>query len=313
MSEIVFVMDDLAGIKPEKDTSFALMLEAQRRGLNVWYANEANLELDGDDCRARMKRVELVDRTQHWFQVKDEQDHVLGQEHVVFMRSDPPVDESYLFSTLLLDHAERAGARVINKPAALRTFNEKLAIAYFADWMPASLVSASMAQLRSFVQDHQKVILKPLNGMGGRGIFLASAQDPNLGVMLETLTAEGQQLAIAQAFIPAIDQGDNRVLLINGQAVPYVLARIPGQTDFRGNLARGGRGVGRPINAAEQQIAEAVGPRLVSEGIVFAGLDVIGDRLTEVNVTSPTTIRELDREFDINIAGDLFDALHLSA
>ncbi|MEM1080084.1 MAG: glutathione synthase [Pseudomonadota bacterium] len=311
MPKIIFLMDDLAQIKPEKDTTFALMLEAQRRGHSVWYANEKDLELVNDQCHAHVRQVQVRDQPRDWFSVIGQDACTLGADDVVFVRSDPPVDDGYIYATLLLDYAQRAGCRVINRPAALRTFNEKLAIGYFAHWMPRSLVSARMDRLREFVKREGQAVLKPLDGMGGRSIFLASAADANLGVILETLTDEGKTLALAQQFLPEIEQGDNRLLLINGRPVPYVLARIPGQTDFRGNLARGGRGVGRPINAHEQAIAEAVGPTLVEQGIELAGLDVIGDRLTEVNVTSPTCVRELDEQFGINIAGDLFDALHL--
>ena len=311
MTQLVVVMDDLAKIQPSKDTTFALLLEAQRRGLPIWYANEADLELAQGDCRAHLRKVELRDQAQDWFSVLESESRLLGEGDVILMRSDPPVDDSYLYATLLLDRAEQSGAQVINRPAALRRFNEKLSIGYFADWMPRTLVSARMQRLREFVMTEKKAVLKPLDGMGGRGIFLASADDPNLSVMLETLTDEGRQMALVQQFLPEIKQGDNRILLVHGQAVPYVLARIPGDSDFRGNLARGGRGQGRPINAAEQAIADAVGPVLLEHGITFAGLDVIGDRLTEVNVTSPTCVRELDAQFGLNIAGDLFDGLTL--
>lgn len=311
MTQLVVVMDDLAMIQPVKDTSFAFLLEAQRRGLPVWYANEADLELAQGDCVAHLRKIEVRDQAQNWFSVIETQTRVLGQGDLILMRSDPPVDDRYIYATLLLDRAEQSGARVINRPAALRRFNEKLAISYFADWMPRTRVSARMQRLREFVMTEKKAVLKPLDGMGGRSIFLASADDPNLSVMLETLTDEGRQMALAQQFLPEIEHGDNRVLLVHGQVVPYVLARIPGDSDFRGNLARGGRGQGRPINAAERQIAEAVAPVLLEHGIVFAGLDVIGDRLTEVNVTSPTCVRELDAQFDLNIAGDLFDGLGL--
>ncbi|MDX1625171.1 MAG: glutathione synthase [Wenzhouxiangellaceae bacterium] len=305
----VFIMDPLERIKPAKDTTFALMLEAQRRGLPVWTCDERDLALEGDRVAARLRRVRLHDRAEDWFDVEETSRDALGEGDLVLMRSDPPVDESYLYATLMLDMAGRRGARVVNRPGALRAFNEKLAIARFPDLAPDTLVSADATALRDFVESRGRAVLKPLDGMGGRGIFLASAEDRNLAVIIETLTGDGTRLAMAQQFLPEISDGDKRVLVVAGRAVPYVLARLPTGSDFRGNLARGGRGEARPITSAEQAIADAVGPVLMENGILFAGLDVIGDRLTEINVTSPTCVRELDREFGINIAGMLFDAL----
>ncbi|MCA1779543.1 MAG: glutathione synthase [Xanthomonadaceae bacterium] len=292
---VICVMDDLASIKPEKDTTFALLLEARRRGLEVWYANERDLELNQGNCVARIRRVELNDRSRDWFSVEETRQRALGRSDLILMRCDPPVDDTYVYTTLLLDRAVADGARVINRPQALRDFNEKLAIARFADLIPETRVSANPATLRQFVIDQGRAVLKPLDGMGGRGIFLARDDDPNLNVILETLTADGRKPAMAQEFLPGISKGDKRILMIAGQAVPYVLARIPSQADFRGNLARGGRGEGQPINDAERHIAERVGPELLKNGVDFAGLDVIDGRLTEINVTSPTCVRELDR------------------
>lgn len=309
MNQAVFVMDALEAIKPGKDTTFALMLEAQRRGLPVWYANEGDLALDGGDCTARLRRVELTDRDRDFFRVVDDVRRPLGAGDRVFMRSDPPVDDAYIYATLLLDRVEAAGGQVINRPAALRGFNEKLAISRFPDWIPDTLVSADIESLRGFVESRERAVIKPLDGMGGRGIFVVSSSDPNLSVILETLTGQGTELAMIQQFLPGIADGDKRVLMVAGEPVPYMLARIPGAKDFRGNLARGGRGEGRPLTDAERSIAAIVGPVLVEHGIEFAGLDVIDGKLTEINVTSPTCVRELDAQFGINIAGLLFDAL----
>ncbi len=311
MTDAVFVMDELAEISPAKDTTFALMLEAQRRGLPVWYANEGDLAMVDGGCSARLRRVELVDRASDFFRVDEDRRRPLGREDLVFMRSDPPVDDSYIYATLLLDLAVQAGARVVNRPEALRGFNEKLAIARFPDLMPETLVSAEIEMLRAFVEARDRAIVKPLDGMGGRGIFNARGDDPNLTVILETLSNNGRELVMAQQFLAGITDGDKRVLMIAGEPVEYMLARIPGSKDFRGNLARGGRGEGRPLTDAERRIAEVVGPVLVDHGIDFAGLDVIDGRLTEINVTSPTCVRELDKQFGINIAGRLFDALGL--
>ncbi|MDT8409721.1 MAG: glutathione synthase [Wenzhouxiangellaceae bacterium] len=306
---IIVVMDDLASIKPEKDTTFALMLEAQRRGLAVWYANESDLELDGGRCMARLRKVRLDDHPDSWFAIEQTTRRALGRGDLVLMRCDPPVDDDYIYTTLLLDRAGAHGAQVVNRPAALRDFNEKLAIARFPELIARTMVSSSAATLRDFVEELGRAVLKPLDGMGGRGIFLATKGDPNLNVILETLTDNQTRLAMVQQFLPEISRGDKRILMVGGQPVPYVLARIPGSSDFRGNLARGGRGEGQPISDAEKRIAEIVGPVLVENGIVFAGLDVIGECLTEINVTSPTCVRELDRQFGINIAGMLFDSL----
>ncbi len=306
---LVMVMDDIAKIKIAKDTSFALLLEGQRRGYRLRYLNEDQLFLNGAVACTQMRSLQVQDDPNQWFELGEEETRPLGADDLVMMRADPPVDAGYLYATYLLERAERAGARVVNRPRALRDCNEKLAIAHFPDLIPDTLVTSLAERIRSFVKERGKAVLKPLDGMGGRGIFLASAADPNLNVIIETLTSNGSQLAMAQQFLPGIADGDKRVLMVHGQPVPWMLARIPGSQDFRGNLARGGRGEGRPIGKAERKIAAAVGPFLVENGVEFAGLDVIGDRLTEINVTSPTCVRELDQQFETNIAGTLFDAL----
>lgn len=306
---LVVVMDDIAAIKVVKDTSFAMLLEGQRRGYRLWYLGETDLYLDGAQACARMRSVTVRDDVNDWFETGETVDRPLGADDLVMMRADPPVDDNYLFATYLLEQAESAGARVVNRPRSLRDFNEKLAIARFPELIPATLVSASAGSLREFVRRVGRAVLKPLDGMGGKSIFLLDRDDRNLNVVIETLTDSGRRMAMAQEYLPAISDGDKRVLIVHGKPVDKLLARIPGQDDFRGNLARGGRGEGRPLGAADRAIAEAVGPVLLEHGIEFAGLDIIGDRLTEVNVTSPTCVRELDAQFGINIIGDLFDAI----
>lgn len=305
---LVVIMDDIAAISVVKDTSFAMLLEGQRRGYRVWYLNEHHLSLAGSRVMARMWPIQVRDDANDWFELGHPVERALGEDDLVLMRADPPVDVDYLNATYLLDCAERNGAKVVNRPAALRDFNEKLAIARFPELIPETLVTADPARLREFVERRGKSVLKPLDGMGGHSIFLVEAADPNLNVIIETLTA-GHRLALAQEFLPEISEGDKRILLIHGRPVDYLLARIPGQQDFRGNLARGGRGEGRPLSASDRAIGEAVGPLLVEHGIEFAGLDVIGERLTEINVTSPTCVRELDREFELNILSELFDVI----
>ncbi len=306
---LVMVMDDIARIQIKKDTTFALLLEAQRRGYRLLYLNESDLFMDQSGPGASARPLAVREDKSGWFDLGDRFRHYFGVEDLVMMRADPPVDSDYLHATYLLDLAEAAGALVINRPSALRDFNEKLAIGRFPELIPPTLVSADHRQIREFVRQQGKAVLKPLDGMGGKGIFLATAEDPNLNSMLETLTGGERQPAMIQAFLPQISEGDKRVLVINGRPLDYVLARIPGAEDFRGNLARGGRGEGRPLSAGDRAIAEAVAPMLVEAGIVLAGLDVIGDRLTEINVTSPTCVRELDAQFGLNIAGELFDSI----
>ncbi len=306
---LVVVMDDIAAIKVVKDTSFAMLLEGQRRGYSLWYLDETDLYLDGARTCARMRSVKVRDDARNWYEPGERVDRPLGADDLVLMRADPPVDDNYLFATYLLEQAQQAGARVVNRPRALREFNEKLAIARFPELMPATLVSADAGSLRDFVRRTGRAVLKPLDGMGGKSIFLLDRDDRNLNVVIETLTDSGRRMAMAQEYLPAISEGDKRVLIVHGRPVDRLLARIPGQDDFRGNLARGGRGEGRPLGEADRAIAETVAPVLLEHGIEFAGLDIIGDRLTEINVTSPTCVRELDAQFGINIIGDLYDAI----
>lgn len=306
---LVVVMDDISAIKVVKDTSLAMLLEGQRRGYRLWYLGDTDLYLDGSRTCARMRAVRVEDDPEDWYELGEAVDRPLGEEDLVLMRADPPVDNDYLMATYLLEQAENAGAKVVNRPRALRDFNEKLAIARFPELIPETLVSSDAAALRAFVQRAGKAVLKPLDGMGGKSIFLLERDDRNLNVVIETLTDSGARLAMAQEYLPAISEGDKRVLIVHGRPVDKLLARIPGKDDFRGNLARGGRGEGRPLEAADRRIAETVGPVLLEHGIEFAGLDIIGDRLTEINVTSPTCVRELDAQFGINIISDLFDAI----
>lgn len=306
---MVVVMDEIAAIKVAKDTSFAMLLEGQRRGYQLWYLNETDLELAGGVARARMRQVRVKDDVNDWFELGDSCTRPLGEEDLVMMRSDPPVDTDYLMATYVLEQAERAGAFVVNRPRALRDFNEKLATARFPELMPATLVSAHADALREFVAEHGRAVLKPLDGMGGQSIFVVRHGDPNFNVIVETLTDSGRHMAMAQEYLAAIDQGDKRVLMVHGRPVDYLLARIPAGNDFRGNLAKGARAEGRPLQPSDRAVAEQVGPFLVEQGIWFAGLDLIGDRLTEINVTSPTCVRELDEQFGLNIIGDLLDAI----
>lgn len=309
MKNLLVVMDPLTAVKPYKDTTVALLLEAQRRGYALSMCTPAEIWLHNASPAAGVGQLRVCDQDSDWYEVRERRRVELTEFDLIMMRKDPPFDSAYLYATYMLELAEQQGVVVCNRPQALRDANEKLAALWFARFVPETLVTAQADLLREFVSSQQHCVLKPLDGMGGRSIFKTSADDPNLNVIIETLTAEGRQVIMAQRYLQAISAGDIRVLLIGGKAVPYVLARMPGKQDFRGNLARGGKGVPRPINATEQAIADAVGPELLRRGIWFAGIDVIGDRLTEVNVTSPTCVRELEREYGINICADIYQLL----
>ncbi len=307
--DVAVVMDPIGKIKIGKDTSFAMMLEAQRRGHRLHYVLPGGLSLDGSRPMARVAPVEVRDDPADWYRLGEAATRPLAGFDVVLMRTDPPVDADYLHDTHILAIAQAEGVLVVNDPQGLRDLNEKLGALLFPACCPPTRVSRDAGELKAFVAEHGQVVLKPLDGMGGRSIFRASAGDPNLNVILETLTDGGRHLALAQRWLPEIAAGDKRILLVDGEPVPYCLARIPQGDEFRGNLAAGGRGEGRPLSERDFWIARQVGPELRRRGMLFVGLDVIGDWLTEVNVTSPTCVRELDAQFGLNIAGQLFDAI----
>jgi glutathione synthase len=307
--DVAVVMDPISGIKIGKDTSFAMLLEAQRRGHRLHYVSPGGLWLDGSRPMARLAALEVRDDPADWHRLGPTSARAVAEMDVVLMRTDPPVDANYLHDTHILSLAQAEGTLVLNDPRGLRDLNEKLGALLFPQCCPPTRVSRDAADLRAFVAEHGEAVLKPLDGMGGRSIFRVRAGDPNLNVILETLTGGGRELALAQKFLPEIKEGDKRILLVDGEAVPYCLARIPQGDEFRGNLAAGGRGEGRPLSERDRWIAAQVGPELKRRGMLFVGLDVIGDWLTEVNVTSPTCVRELDAQFGLNIAGQLFDAI----
>ena len=307
--DVVVVMDPIGSVRIAKDSTFAMLLEAQRRGHRLHYVRPGGLSVRGARAVAAAATLHVRDVPGDHFSLTDWTELALGPGQVVLMRTDPPVDADYLHDTQILDLARLQGALVVNDPRGLRDFNEKLAALLFPQCCPPTLVSRDAAALKAFVGEHGDAVLKPLDGMGGRSIFRARAGEANLNVILETLTDGGRHLAMAQRYLPEITQGDKRILLVDGEPVDYCLARIPQGDEFRGNLAAGGRGEGRPLSERDRWIAAQVGPELKRRGMVFVGLDVIGDYLTEVNVTSPTCIRELDAQFGLNIAGLLFDAI----
>ena len=311
--DVVVVMDPIGSIKVAKDSTFAMLLEAQRRGHRLHYVLPGGLSMDGGRARALAAPLTVRDDASDWYELGAPSHRDFAAGDVVLMRTDPPVDADYIHDTQILDMARLAGANVVNDPRGLRDLNEKLAALLFPQCCPPTLVSREAAALKAFVAEHGQAVLKPLDGMGGRSIFRAAAGEANLNVILETLTDGGRHLAMAQRYLPEISEGDKRILLIDGVPVDYCLARIPQGDEFRGNLAAGGRGEGRPLSERDRWIAAQVGPEMVRRGMRFVGLDVIGDWLTEVNVTSPTCIRELDAQFGLNIAGQLFDAIDRGA
>ena len=303
------VMDPIESIQPKKDSTLAMLLAAQRRGWALTYFRQQDLAVRDGAALGRGRRITVRDDNASWFELGDEWQGSLETLDVVLMRKDPPFDMEYIYTTYILELAENRGLLVVNKPSSLRDINEKAYTAWFPQCTPAGLISRSGHDLKAFLEEQGKVVLKPLDGMGGKSIFVVERTDPNTNVILETLTDYGARFALAQRYIPEISDGDKRILLIEGEAVPYALARIPAPGEFRGNLVVGARGVGRELTPRDRWLCEQVGPVLKRMGVMFAGIDVIGDYLTEINVTSPTGIRELDRAFDIDIAGLLMEAI----
>ncbi|WP_028080553.1 glutathione synthase [Solimonas soli] len=303
------VMDPIASIKPYKDTTLALMLAAQRRGWSLRYFEVHDLFLRDGVAMGRARPVTVFDDKKHWFELGEAETVRLGALDAILMRKDPPFDLEYITATYILERAEAAGALVVNKPASLRDCNEKMFTAWFPQLTPPTLFARDAATLRAFHAEHGDVIYKPVDGMGGTGVFHVDPSGRNLGAVIEELTRHGSRTIVAQKYLPAIKDGDKRVLVVDGEPVPYCLARIPQAGETRGNLAAGGRGEARPLTARDRQIAETVGPELKRRGLLFVGLDVIGEHLTEINVTSPTCAREIDAAFGTDIGGLLIDAL----
>ena len=306
---VAVLMDPIESIHVEKDSSFAMLLEAQRRGHELLYLTQSSLAIRDAVPWAQARILSVRDDARGWFELDAPHWRDLRAVDVILARKDPPFDAQYLYDTMVLELAQAGGALVVNDPRALRDANEKLFALHFPQCIPPTLVARDAAELKRFAAEHEKIVLKPLDGMGGRSIFVSARGDPNLNVILETLTNNGRQFAMAQRYLEEIRDGDKRILLVDGEAVPYALARMPQGDEFRGNLARGGKGVGMPLTERERRIAAEVGPELCRRGMLFVGLDVIGGYLTEVNVTSPTCIRELDAQFGLNIAGQLFDVI----
>ena len=308
--DILFVVDPLSSFKIYKDTTFAMMREAQRRGHVVWACEPIDIAWhSGARVHAKVQQIKLTGRPEDWFEVLTQEARELRAFDRVLMRKDPPFDAEFFYATHLLGQAEREGAKVFNKPSALREHPEKLAILEFAQYLSPTLVTRDEQRIRDFHAQHGDIILKPLDGMGGMGIFRVKNDGLNLGGIIETLNRDGSQTVMVQKFIPAIEQGDKRVLLINGVPVPYALARIPQGSEVRGNLAAGGKGVAQPLSARDLEIAQALGPTLAARGLLLVGLDIIGHHLTEINVTSPTCFQEIHDQTGCDVPALFIDAL----
>ena len=303
------VMDPIENIVPKKDSSLAMLLEAERRNYEIHYMLQSDLKLLAGKAIAQTTILSVEDNLEKWYKFGKQQQVNIDELDVILMRKDPPFDMEYIYTTYILERAEINGTLIINKPSSLRDMNEKIYTTWFSDCSPLTLVTRSMNEIRQFVKTHKKIVIKPLDGMGGKSIFVVHHTDKNTNVIIETLTDYGTKFAMAQIYIPEIKEGDKRILLIDGEPIPYCLARIPSAQDNRGNLVMGARGKGKKLTDQDIQICKKIGPVLKENGIVFCGIDVIGDYLTEINSTSPTGIRELDRNFNLNISGMLFDEI----
>jgi glutathione synthase len=303
------IMDPLESIKTVKDSSFAMLLAAQKRGWTLYYMQQSDLYMSNSTAMARAQITEVQDQSTHWFSTQPAEEIKLASLDVILMRKDPPFDMEYIATTYILDMAELEGTLIVNRPSSLRDANEKFFITRFPQCCSPMVVSRNQEVIRNFIGQQKDVIVKPLDGMGGTSIFRVTPEDPNLSVILESVTEHGSKTIMAQQFIPQISEGDKRILLINGEAVPYALARIPASGETRGNLAAGGSGKGVELNERDHWICKQLAPTLLDMGILFAGIDVIGDYLTEINITSPTCIRELDKQYNLNIADQLMDSI----
>jgi len=303
------VMDPIESINIKKDSTFEMILQAQELGWQIEYFEMDSLSIDNGIALGDARSLTAYQDQDHWFDLGESRRIELGSLDAILMRKDPPFDMEYVYSTYILELAEKQGALIVNSPQALRDCNEKAYCAWFPEVCPETLITRRADQFKEFLAKHGDIIVKPLDGMGGTSIFRIQQRSANISVIIETLTNYGKEYAMAQRYLPEILDGDKRILMINGEPVPYVLARIPAKGETRGNLAAGGRGLAQPLSDSDRAIANVVGPELRKRNILFAGLDVIGDRLTEINVTSPTCIKEINAQFDTNIARDLMNSI----
>ena len=303
------LMDPISDINIKKDSSFAMLLAAQSKHWNIYYIEMPDMFLEQGLARARMRKCRVSRNADQWYEFLSDEVADLTKLDVILMRKDPPVDAEFIYATHILERAEKEGVLIVNRPQSLRDCNEKLYATLFPQCCPEVLVARDQARLKAFCLKHEDVIFKPLDGMGGASIFRVKAGDSNLSVILETLTEHGQQQIMAQRYLPEIKQGDKRILIIDGEPVPYALARIPGQGELRGNLAAGGSGQAQALTEKDYWIVDQIKDDLKARGLLFVGIDVIGEYLTEINVTSPTCIQEIDKAFDTDIGGMLMTAI----
>lgn len=303
------VMDPIQHINLKKDSSLAMLLEAQSRDYQLFYMEQSDLYINGGQAMGHMRPLSVQLNPDSWYAFEDAIEQPLSELDVILMRKDPPFDMEFVYSSYILELAEQEGVLIVNKPASLRDCNEKMFITHFPQCTAPTLITRNASQIRQFLVEYGDMILKPLDGMGGSGIFRIREGDPNVSVILETCTRHGSSYIMVQEYIPDIKLGDKRILMVDGKPVDYALARIPADGETRGNLAAGGRGEARPLSERDRWICDQVGPELVKRGLIFVGLDVIGDYLTEINVTSPTCIREIDQQTGSNIAGLLMDSI----
>jgi glutathione synthase len=309
-ARVLVVMDPIDEIKPVKDTTLAMLLAAQKRGWELWYAEQRDLWLRDGVAHGRVRPVSVRNDLHDWFTLDTAHTRPLADFQVILMRKDPPFDMEYIYSTYILERAEEQGVLVVNRPQGLRDMNEKVFTAWFPQCCAPTLITRDMADMHAFLREHLRIVCKPLYGMGGRSIFVVDRGDKNANVVFETMTEYGTRFAIVQRYIPDIvATGDSRILVIDGEPAPYALARIPQESDHRGNLAAGARGEGRELTERDRWLVAEIGPTLRQRGMLFVGLDVIGGYVTEINVTSPTGVRELDKQFGTEIAGLLMDAI----
>ena len=306
---LAILMDDIASISQKKDSSFAMMLEAQSRDWKIYTFDSVDMFHLKGQIFANVRKTFVTDSENDWFSCEKQELISLSNVDVIFMRKDPPFNMDYIYATYLLEQAEISGVMVVNKPSSLRDANEKLFALNFSDYIPKTLVSSNIEQLITFINDNEEAIVKPLDGMGGKDIYKLKTGDENINEVLLEITNQGQRYIMAQEFLPEIVHGDKRILLINGVPIDFALARLPAEGSFKGNLAAGAIGVGQPLTERDRYLCEKISPMLIEKELIFVGLDVIGDYITEINVTSPTGIRELDKQFDLNISAQLLDVI----